>query len=96
LFEKSQTPSFCPVRADLCVENPRNTQVLLAVFFVKPHRPGQKSGTFSIFKQALMKGEDFMSAESQARRTSVEVEFDGDAADSASLCPVVTVEVLGE
>lgn len=37
-----------------------------------------------------------MSAESQARRTSMEVEFDGDAADSASLCPVVTVEVLGE
>jgi len=36
LFEKLQTPSFCPVRADLCVENPGNTKVLLAVFFVKP------------------------------------------------------------
>jgi hypothetical protein len=45
----------------LCVENPRNTKVLLAVFFVKPHRPGQKSGTFSIFKQALEKQSGWIS-----------------------------------
>jgi hypothetical protein len=53
LFEKSKTPSFCPEAAIFRVENPRNTQVLLAVFSLNLTTSGQKSVISSIFKQAL-------------------------------------------
>jgi len=53
LFEKSKTPSFYPEVVIFCVENPRNTQVFLVVFSLKPTTSGQKSVISSIFKQAL-------------------------------------------
>ncbi|WP_322168838.1 hypothetical protein [Acutalibacter caecimuris] len=53
MFEKSKTPSFYPETTIFCVENPRNTQVLLAVFSLNLTVSGQKSVISSIFKQAL-------------------------------------------
>jgi hypothetical protein len=53
LFEKSKTPSFYPEAAIFCIENPRNTQVFLAVFSLKLTASGQNSVISSIFKQAL-------------------------------------------
>ena len=53
MFEKSKTPSFYPEAAIFCVENPRNTQVFLAVFSLKLTASGQKPVISSIFKQAL-------------------------------------------
>ncbi|WP_322169091.1 hypothetical protein [Acutalibacter caecimuris] len=53
MFEKSKTPSFYPEAAISCVENPRNTQVFLAVFSLKLTASGQKTVISSIFKQAL-------------------------------------------
>ncbi|WP_322175082.1 hypothetical protein [Acutalibacter caecimuris] len=55
MFEKSKTPSFYPETTIFCVENPRNTQVLLAVFSLNLTVSGQKSVISSIFKQALEK-----------------------------------------
>ncbi|WP_322174702.1 hypothetical protein [Acutalibacter caecimuris] len=54
MFEKSKTPSFYPETTIFCVENPRNTQVLLAVFSLNLTVSGQKSVISSIFKQALV------------------------------------------
>ncbi|WP_322170789.1 hypothetical protein [Acutalibacter caecimuris] len=53
MFEKSKTPPFYPETTIFCVENPRNTQVLLAVFSLNLTVSGQKSVISSIFKQAL-------------------------------------------
>ena len=36
LFEKTQTPSFCPTRADFCVGKPRKATAFLAVSALKP------------------------------------------------------------
>ena len=53
LFEKSQTPSFCPIAGVSCVEDPRQAAACHGVFALELPTPGQKSGIFSIFKQAL-------------------------------------------
>jgi hypothetical protein len=51
LFEKSQTPFFCPIRTDFSVGNLRQASACLAGSALKPSRLVQKSGIFSIFKQ---------------------------------------------
>ncbi|MDE6837670.1 MAG: hypothetical protein K2P33_04670, partial [Acutalibacter sp.] len=47
------TPSFYPEAAISCVENPRNTQVFLAVFSLKALVFGHKSDISPVFKQTL-------------------------------------------
>jgi len=75
LFEKSKTPSFYPEAAIFCVENPRNTQVFLAVFSLKLTASGQNSVISSIFKQALDKGVRITSLLCVEKAASFKAEF---------------------
>ena len=45
--------TFCPVTNGLCVKNPRNTKVFLAVFALKPPALNKNTGISLVLKQTL-------------------------------------------